>query len=294
MINKKVILGTAQFTKNYSLFKNKFSRREKNFFIKFANKKGIKFFETSPAYGDAEKFLGMYPNSENIIWKIPKLRSSSLNAVEQNSKIIKNSLEKLKRDSFHTILLHSAEDLIGKNGKKLFNFLTELKKTGICKKIGVSLYKKKTLKKIFKKFKIDVIQIPYNIIQNEFSDLELLTLKKKFKFLEIHARSIFHQGLLLKKINKNKNQKFKKLMNEQSKILDQLYNICKKNNCSSLDLCLSYVLKKKFIDKIVIGVDNSNELSHILNYRKVKNMKFNKIIYNKSILDPISWLKLKY
>ena len=141
---------------------------------------------------------------------------------------------------------------------------------------------------------IDVIQIPYNIIQNEFSDLELLTLKKKFKFLEIHARSIFHQGLLLKKINKNKNQKFKKLMNEQSKILDQLYNICKKNNCSSLDLCLSYVLKKKFIDKIVIGVDNSNELSHILNYRKVKNMKFNKIIYNKSILDPISWLKLKY
>ena len=67
MINKKVILGTAQFTKNYSLFKNKFSRREKNFFIKFANKKGIKFFETSPTYGDAEKFLGMYPNSGNII-----------------------------------------------------------------------------------------------------------------------------------------------------------------------------------------------------------------------------------
>ena len=294
MIEKKIILGTAQFTTNYSLFKNKFSRKEKKFFIKFADKKGIKLFETSPAYGEAEKFLGMHPNSGNIIWKIPKLRNSKLNAIEQNLKIIKNSLEKLKRDSFHTILLHSAEDLIGKNGKELFNLLTKLKKTGICKKIGVSLYKKKTLKKIFRKFKIDVIQLPYNIIQNEFSDQELLILKKKFKFLEIHARSIFHQGLLLKKIKKNKNPKFKKLINEQSKILDQLLNICKKTNCSLLDLCLSYVLRKKFIDKIVIGVDNPNELSQILNYKKVKNTKFNKIIYNKSILDPISWLKLKY
>ena len=151
-MKKKIILGTAQFTTNYSLFKNKFSRKEKKFFIKFADKKGIKLFETSPAYGEAEKFLGMHPNSGNIIWKIPKLRSSKLNAIEQNLKIIKNSLEKLKRDSFHTILLHSAEDLIGKNGKELFNLLTKLKKTGICKKIGVSLYKKKTLK-IFKNLK---------------------------------------------------------------------------------------------------------------------------------------------
>ena len=122
-----------------------------------------------------------------------------MNTVEQNLRILKNSLNKLKRESFDTILIHNAEDLIGKNGKKLFHLLIELKKIGICKKIGVSLYKKKTLRKIFKKFKIDVIQLPYNIIQNEFSDLELLNLKKKYKFLEIHARSIFHQGLLLKK-----------------------------------------------------------------------------------------------
>ena len=296
MIDKRIILGTAQFTTNYnySLFKNKFSRKEKNFIIKFANKKGIKIFETSPAYGDAEKFLGMYPNSGNIIWKVPKLKDSSLNVEEQNLKIIKNSLEKLKRDSFHTILLHSAEDLIGKKGKKLFDLLIELKKKGICKKIGVSLYKKKTLRKIFKKFKIDVIQLPFNIIQNEFSDLELINLKKKFKSLEIHARSVFHQGLLLKKIKKSKNPKFKNLMNEQNKILDQLLNICKKKNCDLLDLCVSYVTQKKFIDKIVIGVENTKELSQILNYRKVKNINFKKIIYNKSILDPISWLKLKY
>ena len=70
MINKKLILGTAQFTKNYSLFKSKFSRKEKNFFIKFADKKGIKDFETSPIYGDAEKYLGMHPKIGNIIWKI--------------------------------------------------------------------------------------------------------------------------------------------------------------------------------------------------------------------------------
>ena len=205
-----------------------------------------------------------------------------------------NSLNKLKRESFDTILIHNAEDLIGKNGKKLFHLLIELKKIGICKKIGVSLYKKKTLRKIFKKFKIDVIQLPYNIIQNEFSDLELLNLKKKYKFLEIHARSIFHQGLLLKKIKKNKNPKFKKLINEQNKILDQLLNICKKKNCNFLDLCLSYVLQKKFIDKIIIGVENPKELSQILHYRRVKNINFEKIVYNKSILDPVSWLKLKY
>ncbi len=294
MINKRIILGTAQFTKNYSLFKNKFSQKEKILFIKSANKKGIKVFETSPTYGDAEKFLGLHAKSCDIIWKIPRVTNLKSNSIEHSCKIIKKSLKKLNRKSFDTILLHSAEDLIGKNGKKLFHTLLELKKMGICKKIGVSLYKKKTLKKIFKRFKLDVIQLPYNIIQTEFTDIELLTLKKKFKFLEIHARSIFHQGLLLKKINKGKNSKFKKLMNEQNKILNQLLNICKKNNCSLFDLCLSHVLRKKFIDKIVIGVENSKELSQILHYRKIKKLNFKKIIYNKSILDPISWLKLKH
>ena len=147
MINKRIILGTAQFTKNYSLFKNKFSRKEKILFIKSANKKEIKVFETSPTYGDAEKFLGLYNKSSDIIWKIPKATNSKSNSIKHSFKIIKRSLKKLNRKSFDTILLHSAEDLIGKNGKKLFQSLLELKKIGICKKIGVSLYKKKNFKK---------------------------------------------------------------------------------------------------------------------------------------------------
>ena len=71
------------------------------------------------------------------------------------------------------------------------------------KKIGVSIYKNDQLNKVFKVTKINVVQLPLNIIDRYFLASYLINLEKKF---EIQIRSIFLQGLLLtnkNSINKN-------------------------------------------------------------------------------------------
>ena len=65
----------------------------------------------------------------------------------------------------------------------------------------------KNLKKFYKKFKPDILQIPLNLFNQDFVyDKYFQKLNKKN--LEIHARSIFLQGLLLKKSHRVKKIKY--------------------------------------------------------------------------------------
>ena len=72
--------------------------------------------------------------------------------------------------------------------------MLELKKLGLIKKIGYSLYHPDELKLLSLDFVPDLIQIPFNLVDRRFEPY--LKELKKMK-TEIHARSIFLQGLLL-------------------------------------------------------------------------------------------------
>ena len=74
------------------------------------------------------------------------------------------------------------------NLKKQFNF-----------QVGVSIYENNELYKLKKFFDlINIIQIPYNIINFKFSINKFLKLLRQKK-IKLHARSIFYQGVLLMK-----------------------------------------------------------------------------------------------
>ena len=131
-------------------------------------------------------------------------------------------------------------------------------------------------------YKIDVIQIPYNVADQRG--------KKYFKFIkkkhiEIQARSIFLQGALLKKIKSN----FK---------LCEIYNKIKpKDNIDRVNILISFVLNEINIDKIIIGVRQESELKMILNFSKLKfdkknyrNLRTNDL----DIIDPLRWKELNY
>ena len=78
-----------------------------------------------------------------------------------------------------------------KNSKLIYDYLLTLKK---LVKIGVSVYDKKDINKILLKYKFDIIQLPCNIF-----DQRLIfdgTLDKLKKNIELHARSIFLQGVI--------------------------------------------------------------------------------------------------
>jgi hypothetical protein len=91
-------------------------------------------------------------------------------------------------------------DLLGKYGKNYLLSLQELKRKKIIKKIGISVYDSQEIQKIWKFWKPDLIQVPFNPLDNRILDSGWVDILKKFK-VKIFVRSIFLQGLLINERN---------------------------------------------------------------------------------------------
>ena len=106
--------------------------------------------------------------------------------------------------------------------------------------------------------------------------------------IEIHARSLFLQGLLLKKNIKHLNNKFSNLDNKL-RIAD---NLCNKLKIKRLNLMLNFVSNINEIDKVVVGADSSNNLKGIFKSFKIlkKTKSLSKFsLNNEKITDPRNW-----
>jgi len=290
----KFILGTAQFDDNYGAFKkNKNSPKNLKNIFNIIHKNKISFLDTAIDYNKSEYIIGKYIKKKiNIFTKITfpeKLEKKKLS--NYIKKKIKISLDTLKIKQLYCLYIHHICDL-KKYGNDLVNNLIILKKKKIIKKIGVSIYDISDLELIFKYFVPDVIQFPLNIFDARFSNKKLL---KKLRALKIKlvARSCFLQGLLL-----NKNFDHIKFSNINKNKILEYHNVCEKKSLNKVSLCLNFVKSFKELDYIVVGCDNSTQLSEILKFMKYKYNKDNKfykrfIIKNKEIINPSLWEYVK-
>ena len=285
----KIALGTAQFGMDYGIsnLKGQTSFDEVKKIIEFSRNIGIKKIDTAKNYGETEKIIGEVGIKDfKIITKLPKISSNESNPIFFVDNQIQDSLTKMKISKIDTLLLHNAKDLLSINGKKIYHKILELKKDGVIDKFGISVYEKDEIDQLNKNFNFDVIQIPFNIFDTRLIKMGYLKELKK-KGIEIHARSIFLQGLLLMKRNTlpSKFLKWEKEWNEW-------FIWFKKNpNISQIELCLSYALTIQEIDTLIIGVNNIqqlNELNEIAkNPLKDNFPQFN--IEDTNLLNPTNW-----
>lgn len=286
-INKKLVLGTAQLDKNYGIKKKrkKISLKEMRDIINYAKNKNINFLDTASSYKNSEKILNKVAlEGFNVIGKIEKIRDHK-NIFNLMKKKVTEASKKLKINSFYAYLIHDEEDLYSQKGQEIFDSLLKIKKKGLIKKIGISIYNFKDLPKIVNKFNLDIIQLPYNLFDRRLENKKLLKLLKK-KNIEVHVRSVFLQGLLLNQINSIP-KKFYKLKKE----LIKLENYSKKSKISKLEICTNFVFCKNYIDKVIIGLEKKENLEEILNIShkyKIKNIP-NFKISNKKLIDPRNW-----
>ena len=288
-MKNKIILGSANFDQIYGIKKSfiKKSEIKKSFDLALINK--IKTIDTSPTYNKSEKIIGLLNNNRfKIISKIPKppkniKRENIKKWLKQNVMI---SLKNLKIKKFECLLLHNANSLLCKNGDEIYKGIRNMKINGFTSKIGVSIYDFNVLDKILKKFKFNLIQAPFNILDQRLVEKGWLKKLKKRK-IEVHARSIFLQGILLLKHN----QLPKKLIKFSKKLM-VWENWLKKNKFSSLQVCLSFVLNQRQLDGIVVGYNNTNQLNQILKLKQIKNNFSlpNLNIKDKKLIDPREWL----
>ena len=201
----KLCLGTVQLGMNYGInnLDGKPSLDEARKIIDIALRRGINSFDTSPHYGDSEKILGKCLGKKNkelvIISKVPPTNWSKTNdeIIENIDTALKNSLENLKIEKIPIYLIHRFDDLEKENGL-VIDKLKELKSKNKIGKIGVSIYTPNEAEKSLENKNIEVIQIPFNLIDKRLKDNGFLD-RAKEKGVIILARSVFLQGLFFKK-----------------------------------------------------------------------------------------------
>jgi aryl-alcohol dehydrogenase-like predicted oxidoreductase len=173
----------------------------------FAISSGIRRFDTAAVYGGGrvEEMLGSYlPEDAVIVTKIPAASKPNLESPEPIQKFysrngihrsVCESLERLRRTSIDTILLHNWLPTWSSEAVGILEYLNELKDQGIVKHVGISLpdnFSYPIAEAVISH--IDVIEAPFNFEQVWILQQipYLLNLKK-----EILLRSLFKQGKLL-------------------------------------------------------------------------------------------------
>lgn len=276
-LKKKIILGTAQFTNNYGISNNESKISASKLFM-FA-KKNIGYIDISNKYFKSN-------NVPNYIKKNKLKKCIKINFSEKKDFIKQINAQIKNFNNIYCVLIHNPNDLYNKKIKNIIDYLLFLKKIKKIKKVGSSIYTVSDFKQTLKVFdnKPDIIQLPINIIDRTFLNKKIVSIIIKNK-IEIHARSIFLQGLLL--INKNNRNSYFTKWNYLFKEWDKIQSIQKKIVC-----CIKFIKNIDFVKFIVVGFINKEQLSTFFNCLK-KNANIHKLIKFKSndqkLINPTLW-----
>lgn len=280
-------IGTSQNINKYGILKKSIKKKDFINIIKKKNKK-IDLIDTAPSYGKAEKIISRNCNSNyKIITKFNKTNSKNYNdKFQELRKGFEQSLKNLNNKKVYAILFHNDKDidiLKDKDIKKKFSKLIKNSKI----KVGFSTYSINNIEKKLKIFKFNIVQVPINPFSINIKNICLLKkLKKKYKF-EVHARSLFLQGLGLQKVSF-----FTKKFELLKKKIVKIDEITKKYKISRYNFFLSLIDSLKVIDYGIIGISNIKDFNTLKKNKltKIKNEDLYKFeIENKKIVDPRFW-----
>ena len=285
----KISLGSVQWGGSYGISNEAgiTPLKEVDKILKISNEFGIALIDTAPNYGNAELNLGKL-NLDNfkVITKTPKFVNKIITSEDTKllEEVFSYSLKNLASKNIYGLLIHQSEDLLKPGNKLLIKKLLQFKENGLVEKIGISIYDFEILERICDFFIPDIVQLPLNIFEIYLSGK--LSFLKKNK-IEVHARSIFLQGLLLMDYNKIPIY-FQKWKN---KFLD-FESLCIRNKITKLQACLDFINNIYEVDKFILGFNDSYQLRECLDAIKISNSKvdFSKFVsIDKYLINPSNW-----
>jgi aryl-alcohol dehydrogenase-like predicted oxidoreductase/RimJ/RimL family protein N-acetyltransferase len=257
----RLALGTVQFGLNYGIASGgeKMSYEDAFSILNYAAESGIRTLDTAVGYGDSETRLGkMNVEQWRVISKLPKLPDDCKDVTSWVESSVCGSLERLGISSMDGLLLHRPQDLLSTHGKELYSAIECLKKQGLVSKIGISIYDPSELDKLVRNFEIDIVQAPFNIVDRRLQSSGWLKQLKK-EGVEVHARSVFLQGLLLLS-SAEQIEKF----GRWEALWKSLEQWLMESKITSIQACLGFVLANSYIDKVLVGVDTVKQLKEII------------------------------
>lgn len=273
----KIVLGTVQFGLQYGVNSaGRPSQEAVKSILKEAAEGGITTLDTSSAYGNSEEILGECITPDDSFRIVSKYPKGEIPVGE----MFNSSLKRLRVDRLYGYLLHHFE--VYENNPSVWDEFMALKESGKVQNIGFSLYTPEELELILRNGSpFDLVQVPFNIFDKKF-----LPYMKELheKGVEIHVRSTFLQGLFFK----DRNTLSEKLI-PMKRYLLQLDEFSRQSGLSVSEIALNYNLQNPYIDGVLIGVDNLEQLQ--TNLKSVKDMPIDIEIEvrEQELLNPVNW-----
>lgn len=286
----KLGLGTAQFGLDYGLTNaaGRVPERDVAAILSEAAQGGVCYIDTAPAYGRAETVLGRVLPAQAPFRIVSKTRhfADGIANPEIVRADLQASLAALRRYSIHGLLAHRADDLLGPGGERLWTMMEALKSDGLTARIGVSVYTPEQVDALIGRFPLDIVQLPLSLFDQRMhlgGQLERL----KARGVEVHARSLLLQGVLLSRPEAL--PPFLAPLGPRLEALAAAAHDCDRN---IMDLALAFVRLLGRVDVAILGVTKRRELRALMAalHRPIPALQFAGFaVADQQLIDPRGW-----
>lgn len=255
----RLALGTVQFGMPYGVSNagGQVPEAEVRTILAYAAAAGIDLLDTAAAYGTAEATLSHVTadlgRPFQIVSKTPP--RASVDAVVAAAR---HSADLAGSRRLDALLVHHPTDLAGREGDRLWRALQDLVNEGIFPRLGISASFADEPLRLAARFSPAVIQVPVSLFdQRLVCDGTLAELAARG--IEIHARSIFLQGLLFAT-----DVQLAASIRHIAPALEKRRNIMRDCGATLVGGALGYVLSRPELRRIVVGVTDIVELREIV------------------------------
>lgn len=283
-VEKSLVLGTANFSKDYRISENEpFYAQD---LLKTAFENGIDRLDVSNAYDGAyheikQSGIGWHLNAKIVLSDSP---GSYLKEV--NQKVV-DLLEAIPKVQIDCLMIHNSSKFSKGELESAMDAMRIVGNRFGISNIGLSLYPDDEGKIMINGS--NTIQIPVNILDQRICSSTIISDKVK-KTSNVQARSIFLRGLL-------SNYDTPQSVVDEKDLTDLklFHKWCKNNEVDPIFACINFVYHLNVIDTIILGVNSKREL--INNLKAVDESKEHKLkadfrdfkSSNLNLIDPRRW-----
>jgi aryl-alcohol dehydrogenase-like predicted oxidoreductase len=192
----RLALGTAQFGLDYGI-NNTAGRPDDatvTAILSTAQAAGIHLLDTAVAYGDSENRLGRWLGRAGAGQPFAVVTKLAAGPAGQVRQALRESLTRLQQPAVYGVLFHQFAAF--REHPAAWEELREAQAAGTVQRIGVSLYHPEEAEWLLNNpLSVSLVQLPFNVLDQRFGPL-LPALQRAG--IEVHVRSAFLQGLLLR------------------------------------------------------------------------------------------------
>lgn len=260
----KLALGTAQFGMPYGITnrRGQVSQSDVRTILSEAHDAGCDTIDTAVGYRQAHEVLGAAGVAGwKVVTKLPPLPPGDIDVIDWVRRGVEDALRVLRIDRLYGLLLHRPADLTQDTSGVMREALCGVQRAGLVERTGVSAISPADLDGVSLGDGITLVQTPFNLF-----DRRLLREGRLDRLLaadvEVHARSVFLQGLLVQPPAERSG-----MFAPWAPVWEAYDGWIRATGLSRPDACLADALQTAGVSRIVVGVESVEQWRELVRVR---------------------------